>query len=132
MMQYGIRLSAASDILPLFGSLLLVAALLYGCYRLSRYLAKRANGIANTSNIRILERVAIAQDKGLLIAEICGRCYLIGFSNERVEILKELDPSLLRHEEQPAAPHFMDALNTALKGRWDLTGHDKNDNTGRR
>ena len=125
-------LSAASDLLPLVGSLVLVAALLYGCYRLSRYLTKRATGIVNSSNIRILERVAIAQDKGLLIAEICGKCYLIGFSNKRVEILKELDPSLLRRGEPPSAPHFMDILNTALKGRWDLTGHDKKDNIGRR
>lgn len=130
-MRY-VPLSAASDVLPLLGSLVLIAALLYGCYRLSRYLAKKAGGVANTSNIRILERVAIAQDKGLLIAEICGSFYLIGFSNERVEILKELDPSLLRPQERQAAPNFMDVLTTAVKGRWDLTGHDKKDNVTKR
>lgn len=132
MFRYGLPLSAASDIFPLFGSLVLVAVLLYGCYRLSRYLTKKANGIANSSNIRILERVAIAQDKGLLIAEICGRCYLMAFSNERVEILQELDPSLLQTGEQTQPPRFMDMLNTALKGRVDLKGHDKRNDAGGR
>ncbi len=53
------------------------------------------------NNIRILERVSLAQDKGLVIAEICGGVYLLSFSNERVEILKELDRDQLKQPKKP-------------------------------
>jgi flagellar biogenesis protein FliO len=117
------RLSYASDLLPLIFALIAIAAVLYLCYLLSRFLAKRANSAANTANIRILERVALAQDKGLAIARICGRCYLIGFSTDRVEILKEIDESELLSSEPGTGRNFVDALNVALRGRLDLTGH---------
>lgn len=115
----------ASDMIPLILSLVAIVGVLYLCYLLSRYLAKKANSVANTANIQILERVALAQDKGLAIARICGSYYLIGFSAERVEILQELDQTEIR----PAAPgvgrNFADALSTALKGRLDWTGNEK-------
>ena len=93
-----LSMSFVSDILPLILSMLAIAAVLYLCWLLSRFLAKRAGSISNTANIRILERVALAQDKGLVIAQICGSYYLLGFSANRVEILKELD------ETQIASP----------------------------
>ncbi|WP_411676493.1 FliO/MopB family protein [Caproicibacter sp.] len=115
----------ASDVLPLIFSIVAIAAVLYLCYLLSRYLAKKANSIANTANIRILERVALAQDKGLAIAKICGHCYLIGFSSDRIELLKEIDEAEIRSPESGAGRNFVDALNSALKGRLDLTGNDR-------
>lgn len=120
-----LSMSYASDILPLLFALVAVAAILYLCYLLSRFVAKKANSAANTANIRILERVALAQDKGLAIARICGRCYLIGFSTDKIEILKEIDETELRSSESAsgAGRNFVDALNAALKGRLDLTGH---------
>ena len=118
----------ASDVLPLVFALIAIAAVLYLCYLLSRFLAKKANTAANTANIRILERVALAPDKGLAIARICGRCYLIGFSSDRIEILKEIDETELSSSEPGNGRNFVDVLNAALKGRLDLTGHgnDKN------
>lgn len=118
-----LSMSDASDILPLFFALVAIAAVLYLCYLLSRFLAKKANTAANTANIRILERVALAQDKGLAIVRICGCCYLIGFSSDRIEILKEIDETELRSSEPGAGRNFVDALNAALKSRLDLTGH---------
>lgn len=115
----------ASDILPLIFALIAIAAVLYLCYILSRYLAKKANSVANTANIKILERVALAPDKGLVIAKICGQCYLIGFSSERIEILKEIDETEINISTPGARRNFANALNDALKGRLDLTGNDR-------
>lgn len=123
-MSCGVTLNAASEIIPLFFSILAVAVILYLCYLLSRFLAKKAGSIANSANIKILERVALTQDKGLVIVEICSVYYLIAFSNNRVEILKELDPAQLHQPESGGKQNFMDALNTVIKGRLDLTGND--------
>lgn len=118
------------DSLQLVIELLAVCAILWLCYRLSKYITKKAGGAANTNNIKILERVSLAQDKGLVIAEICGAVYLISFSSERVEILKELDGTLLKQTKPAAQQNFMEALNSALKGRWDLTGYDRKHKNG--
>lgn len=114
-----------ADVVPLIFSLIAVAVLLYLCYLLSKFLAGKAKKANNTANIRILEKVAFAPDKGLVIAEICGTRYLLAFSNSRVEILKELDPEKLRHTDSGPKQNFMDIFNTVLKGRLDLTGNDR-------
>lgn len=127
-----VPLSFGTDILPLVFTLAAVAAILYLCYRLSRFLAKGAGRFSGGGgNIRIVERVALGPDKGLVIAEICGDCYLIGFSAERVEILKELDPSKLRPAGSQVPQNFLGALNSALRGKWGLTGNERNQKNGR-
>lgn len=101
----------------------LIAGLLYACYRLSRYLTKKSGtAVSSAANIKILERVFLAQDKGLAIVEVCGCFYLVGFSGSGIEILKELDGGQLKKAGPAAGTGFLDAMNTALKGRWDLTG----------
>lgn len=121
------RLAADSSTTELGLTVLAVVGLLLLCWVLSKYLIKRTNGgtTSGTNNIRILERVSLAQDKGLVIAEICGVVYLLSFSNERVEILKELDRNQLKQPKKMAQLDFRDVLNSTLKGRWNATGFDK-------
>jgi flagellar biogenesis protein FliO len=130
MKLQGFRLSANSSLGELGLYVLAVVGVLWLCWALSKYISKKSGGIANTNNIRILERVSIAQDKGLVIAEICGGVYLLSYSNERVEILMELDRSLLKQPKQTAQQSFRDVMNSALKGRWDLTGYDRKHKNG--
>lgn len=120
-----LSMNFVSDVLPLILSLIAIAAVLYLCWLLSRFLAKRAGGVANTANIRILERVALAQDKGLVIAKICGSYYLLGFSASSVEILRELDETQISSPQPGSGKNFVDALNAALKGRLDLMGNER-------
>lgn len=119
-------MNPGSDILSLLLALAAIALVLYICYRLSRFIAKHASGVSSTANIKILERVAFTQDKGLAIAEICGEYYLIGFSTNRIELLKKLDPSLINTPKTVKGPDFSDFFKSAIKGRLDLTGNDKN------
>lgn len=116
--------------LELFLYLLAVAGVLWLCWALSKFLTKRTGAVGSTNNIRILERVSIAQDKGLVIAEICGAVYLLSFSNERVEILMEIDKRFLSQPKPMAQQSFRDILNSALKGRLDATGFNKKHTDG--
>lgn len=120
-----LQMNFTSDIIQLVFSLAAVALILYLCYRLSKFVSKRAGGISNSDNIKILERVALTQDKGLVIADICGKYYLIGFSSNSVEILKELDESQLRPRASTQKQNFADIFSSAIKGRLDLTGNDR-------
>lgn len=81
----------AGDILSLLLSLLGMVLVLYACYKFSRYMAKKVNTFSGSDNIKIIERTALGQDKGLAVVLICGKYYLIGYANNDIEILKELE-----------------------------------------
>lgn len=119
-------MNPGSDILSLLFALFAVVLILYICYKLSRFIAKRAGGVSSTANIKILERAVFTQDKGLAIAEICGEYYLIGFSPNRIELLKKLDPSQVNTTKTAKGTDFSDLFRSAIKGRLDLMGNDKN------
>lgn len=44
----------------------------------------------NTRNMRLVERIALGPKTGLCIVRISGKYYLIGISEQKVELLKEL------------------------------------------
>ena len=128
--RLGLLLAADSYGGELVLCVLAVVGVLWLCWALSRYLTRKTGNVSSTNNIRILERVSLAQDKGLIIAEICGSVYLLSFSNERVEILKELDKNLLKQPKKPVQKDFREVLNSALKGRWNATGNNGNRKNG--
>jgi len=113
-------LSFFSDILPLLFSLIAIVFVLYLCYAFSRFMANRVNNVSKSGNIKVLERVALTQDKGLVIIEVCKRYYLVGFANNNIEILKELDETELNIPGSLQKDTFLDVLNSTLKSRWDV------------
>lgn len=117
-----------SEILSLLFSFLGIALVLYACYKFSKFMSKKATNISNTNNIKIIERVAFAQDKGLLIVEVCDKYYLIGFANNNIEILKELDEADLHLKESAEQQNFFTVLNSAFKGITNLNTGGKPEN----
>ncbi|MEG1820539.1 MAG: flagellar biosynthetic protein FliO, partial [Oscillospiraceae bacterium] len=78
------------DVLPLLGSLAAIAAVLYLTYLFSKFMGTRVNEMGNKGNIKIVERVALGQDKGLAVAEINQKYYLLGISNNNISMLMEM------------------------------------------
>ncbi|MGX8702377.1 FliO/MopB family protein [Caproiciproducens sp.] len=113
-------LSFFSDILPLLFSLIAIVLVLYFCYAFSRFMANKVNNVSKSGNIKVLERVALTQDKGLVIIEVCKRYYLVGFANNNIEILKELDEAELNIPGPLQKDTFRNVLNSTLKSRWDV------------
>lgn len=115
-----------SDVLSLIFSLFAIVLVLYLCYVFSKYLSKKVNNVSGHGNIRILERVALTQDKGLAVAEVCGKYYLLGFSTNSVEILKELDGDSLKSPQPTTAGNFLEILNSTIKSGWDVKSLGRN------
>ena len=115
-----------SDVLSLIFSLLAIVLVLYLCYIFSKYISKKVNHVSNLNNIQILERAALAQDKGLAVIEVCGKYYLIGFANNNIEILKELDRESLKIPQSDLKANFLEILNSTIKSRWDVTTFGRN------
>lgn len=118
--------SFTSDVLPLIYSLLAIVLVLYLCYAFSKYISKRMNRVADSTNIHILEKVALAQDRGLALAEICGKFYLIGFSNNGVELLQEISPENMKTKQSVTKGNFLEILNSTMKNGWDVKAFGRN------
>lgn len=115
-----------NDVLYLIFSLLAIVLVLYLCYVFSKFISKKVNNVSNSNNIQIVERVALTQDKGLAVIEVCGKYYLLGFSNDSIEILKELDGDSLKTPQSPLKDNFLEILNSTIKGRWDVKTFGRN------
>lgn len=115
------------DILSLLFSLFGIVLILFGCYAFSKYAAKKINTFSNSQNIKILEKVPLAQDKGLALAKICGKYYLIGFSGQSVELLKELpEDDLETQQETGPAGSFLNVLQQVRKNGWSVKSFEEN------
>ena len=79
------------DVLPLVGAIVLIGVILYLSYFFSKLMAKKVGNVSNAGNIKICERVALGQDKGLAVAEIGGKYYLFGISNNGISMLMEME-----------------------------------------
>lgn len=118
----------AGDIIQLLLAMAAVALVLYLFYLLSKVLAKKVNSVSKTNNIQVIERVALTQDKGLVLGKIGGKYYLIGYSTNSISILKELNEADLQFSQPPNSLEksaFFDMLNTQIKSRLDLIISDK-------
>ena len=75
-MDFGSFFGLILDIGQLIFALAGVAVVLFLCYWFSKYMAKKMNHMSKGNNMKIVERIALTQDKGLVIMELCGHYYL--------------------------------------------------------
>lgn len=97
--------------------LITIILVLVLCYLFSRYISQKMSSVTNTSNIKVIERVLLGQDKYLAIALICNTYYLIGVTNQNVQILKELDSDEIKKLPESANYNFLNMLKDAMKGK---------------
>lgn len=83
-------MSFVHDVLPLIGSLIAIIAILFLTYLACQYISKNMTLKSAGGSIQILERIALTQDKLLVIARVEDKYYLMGVADS-IEILKELD-----------------------------------------
>lgn len=81
----------------------------------------------NSGNIKILDRVALGQDKNLLIIQVANKTMLLGVTQQRVEKLCDIDENqLVQIEPSAGNGDFSEILKKTLKN-----GLNKYGNFGR-
>lgn len=90
-----------------------------GAYYASRLMGGQfASGGRMQGSIEILDRAMLGKDKGLFVARVAGRVFLLGVSNEGITKIEEL-----RAEDYPSAgppappPDFVSFLKDAIGKR---------------
>ena len=97
------------EILPMLGSLVMIALVLVLTYYATRWYAGRMGPAVSGKNIRVIDRVSLSNNAALVIACVCGKYYLLGMSEHGVTLIRELEDF---EESQPEAraASFQDLL----------------------
>lgn len=56
-------------------------------------------GYTSSSNMKIVDKMPLGNNKLLIIMEICNKNYLLSVTENNINILKELDDSVIKSNE---------------------------------
>ena len=80
------------EILSLIGSVVLMLLLLWGAYRLSRFLAEKATITRSRArSISELDRFVVGPEQFLSVVKAGSRVFLLGVTKGNISMLSELD-----------------------------------------
>ncbi|MDD4122288.1 MAG: flagellar biosynthetic protein FliO [Eubacteriales bacterium] len=82
------------DIFSLVFALIAMICIILLTYYVSRWYGRKMGPIAGGKHIKAVDRMAVSKTGSLLIVDISGKQYLIGVSDQNVQILTEL-PELI-------------------------------------
>ncbi len=68
-----------------------MVAVLLAAYYTTKYLSGRARRIIKSRHIIVLDRMAIARDKMLMVVKVGGKSLLIGVTNQSIQSLGEVE-----------------------------------------
>lgn len=63
-------------------------------YFASKWYARKMGPIAGGKHIKVVDRIVVSKTGSILIIELQGRQYMLGVSDQNVQILKELDAAI--------------------------------------
>ncbi len=82
------------DIISMLLALMGTGCVILLTYYASRWYAKKMGPIAGGKHIKVVDRLVVSKTGSILIIDIEGRQYLIGVSDQSVQILMELDETI--------------------------------------
>ncbi len=78
------------DFLQLIATFVIVVLILILAFVMTRRIGKTAIRYQNSSNMKVLERILLGQDKSLLIVQVGNKYCLIGVAQSGIQLLMEL------------------------------------------
>lgn len=78
------------DLLQVIGTFIVVVLILILAFVMTKRIGKSAIRYQNSSNMKVLERVLLGQDKSLLIVQVGNKYCLIGVAQSGIQLLMEL------------------------------------------
>lgn len=82
------------DIFSMLFALIGMVCIIILTYYASRWYAKKMGPIAGGKHIKVLDRLVVSKSGAMLIIDIEGKQYLVGVSDQNVQVLMELDGTI--------------------------------------
>lgn len=103
------------DVGALLLGIAVVALVLYLSFLFSKYLSKKSMQINGANYMRVIDRMAVGQDRSILIVEIQQKYYLVSNTAQNITILKELEGFSEPVVSDTAPKNFSESFQTVLK-----------------
>lgn len=82
------------DIFSMLFALIGTVCVIMLTYFASKWYAKKMGPIAGGKHIKVVDRLVVSKTGSILIIDIEGRQYMMGISDQNVQILMELDETI--------------------------------------
>lgn len=100
-------------------AIIVIAAVIYAAYYVTKLAARTAAGPARGRGIRMRANLPLGRDKSVAMVEIGSNAYVLGVSAQRVELLDKFPLTELGapEEDGPPAPEFADVFKREFDRR---------------
>ena len=117
-------------VLSLLGSLVLFALILVLAWFCIRWLGGQYRQSTAGNRVKVLERIALAPDRSLLVVRAGGQVLLLGMTSQHIEKIAELDPEEFPDKLVSAVENktFSTALEAVLNKNFTQSGKGNNPN----
>jgi flagellar biogenesis protein FliO len=99
------------DVVSIVLALIGIAVVLALTYYVSKWYAGRLSPLGGGRHIKVIDRVATGKSGALILVELNGTQYLMGVSDQGVQILKELEEPVPDYATQTAPAFDLRNLN---------------------
>ena len=98
------------DIFSMLFALIGTVCVIVLTYFASKWYARKMGPIAGGKHIKVVDRVVVSKTGSILIVDIKGKQYLIGVSDQNVQILMELSETISLPSEHEAGRDGLSGL----------------------
>lgn len=90
------------EILVVVQGVITFSVIVFGIWWLTKKLSHVIPGANGSGYMKVMDRMAVSQDKYLMLINVGGRCFLMSVEPSGTKLLQELDPSQLEKVAKPA------------------------------
>jgi len=87
---------------------------MYMSYLFTKFVGNRSSVMNKAQYMKVIDRLAIGQDRCLMIVEVQNAHYLVSATTKEIRILKELDGFEVVITQPPAPMSFTESFKTVL------------------
>lgn len=69
----------------------MVVLILFGSFAFTRYLGVKTMGSSSGKNMKIIDTLVVSPEKSIVVVEVLGKFYMMGISNNGINLIKELE-----------------------------------------
>ncbi len=105
-------------IFPLLLSIVILLGILYLAYISSRYLGNMATRQSQSKTMKVIDSIALGQDKSIAAVEVGEQVFLLGIAQGGITNLAQLDKEAIKinlEQEQQMPLKFGEVLNRLKK-----------------
>ncbi len=109
------------ELLTLLGVIVAVIGVLTLSYVVSKRIGQGMMGSYGPSGMKVVSRLVVGQDKSIVIINIGAKFYLIGISNDNINLLREIPPEDIKdipsegNKISEGLPQFKDFFSDILR-----------------